>query len=371
MRGAAKRGAEIRTHTTVETVRLREDRGLEMHTIYGVVLGSKVVIAANAGTCTLSRRIGKLHLSFSLRHECGVYSFPNPVPLEIPTGRIGQKYFYIRHEASGLLVGGLGTNVRKPPVDAKDSGQCIRARNRQGDMQPRALWLGHDCNEPSAGSRRMDAGKLCNGWFITDCVGVSPRWTPDTAVKPTTMVSRPLPKTLNHVRQPIEPEISITDRQSARTRRNCLGVECRTEQVWVDRDVWRLPNASMCMIDSVDEALIETHWATTGSGAVPQSPAAEAQPIRMFLAPEDAYFLSALDVRQSAVVELRDTASCIEAFTGTSVVVAAPEYSVGDFDVVLAYPAKINIFSARENYNQLYTRALLVFCKGAVGSDAR
>ena len=176
---------------------------------------------------------------------------------------------------------------------------------------------------------------------------------------------------MNHVRQPIESEISITDRQSARTSHNFLEVECRTAQVWEDRDVWRLPNASMCMTDSVDEALIETHWATTGSGAVPQSPAAEAQPERMFLAPEDAYFLSALDVRQSAVVELRDTASCIEAFAGTSVVVAAPEYSVGDFDVVLAYPVKINIFSARENYNQLYTRTLLVFCKGAVGGDAR
>ena len=175
MRGAAKRGAEIRTHTTVETVRLREDRGLEMHTMYDVDLASKVVIAANAGTCTLIRRIGKLHLSFSLRHECGVYSFPNPVPSEMLTGRIGQKYFYIRHEASGLLVGGLGTNVRGPPIDAKDSGQCIRARNRQGDMQPRALWLGHDCNEPSAGSQGMDAGKLCNGWFIIEFVQSSPR----------------------------------------------------------------------------------------------------------------------------------------------------------------------------------------------------
>ena len=175
MRSAAKRGAEIRTHTTVETVRLREDRGLEMHTMYDVDLASKVVIAANAGTCTLIRRIGKLHLSFSLRHECGVYSFPNPVPSEMLTRRIGQKYFYIRHEASGLLVGGLGTNVRGPPIDAKDSGQCIRARNRQGDMQPRALWLGHDCNEPSAGSQGMDAGKLCNGWFIVDFDQSSPR----------------------------------------------------------------------------------------------------------------------------------------------------------------------------------------------------
>jgi len=71
------------------------------------------------------------------------------------------------------------------------------------------------------------------------------------------------------------------------------------------------------------------------------------------------------------VVELRDTASCIEAFAGTSVVVAATEYSVGDFDVVLAHPVKIIIFSARENFNQVYTSPFLHFFDGAVGGDAR
>ena len=46
---------------------------------------------------------------------------------------------------------------------------------------------------------------------------------------------------------------------------------------------------------------------------------------------------------------------------------AATEYSVGDFDVVLAYPVKIRILSAREDCNQVYTRQFLVFCEGAVG----
>lgn len=188
------------------------------------------------------------------------------------------------------------------------------------------------------------------------------RWTIDTVFKPPTTVSRPLPMTLNHVRMPVEASVVLTNKRSGVKVRYFLGVECRTEQVWVERDIWHLPNASMCMIGGDEECLIETHWASVGSRAVLDQPGAGAQPERMVVSPVEAFSAFALDVLEASALELLDTASVIAAFAGAALVVATTEYTVGDFEVLLEYPVKTVNFSEREGYYQVDTGPILFVC---------
>ena len=126
-RAAADLGARIHTHRRVEALRLRARGGPEAVTSRGGIRADKIVLAANAGMWPLCRRLGRLYPSYPLLHECAVYALPGLLPRDMPTVRIAERDLYLRREAGGLLVGGVGDDPPGPPPEADDASFLLEA----------------------------------------------------------------------------------------------------------------------------------------------------------------------------------------------------------------------------------------------------
>lgn len=72
----------------------------------------------------------------------------------------------------------------------------------------------------------------------------------DSLKKPPTTASHKPVYTLNNARIPIECRCMITDKRSDEKQDFVLGVDCKTERVGVDRDIWTEPNADFVPVMS-------------------------------------------------------------------------------------------------------------------------
>jgi hypothetical protein len=90
------------------------------------------------------------------------------------------------------------------------------------------------------------------------------RWRHDTLRKPMLTASRPPPTTLNNVRMPVEC-LAVVSRGSLQEE-FALGTSCKTEQVFVERDVWMQPNADMCAALGAGQFLIIKRWDRADKG---------------------------------------------------------------------------------------------------------
>ena len=197
------------------------------------------------------------------------------------------------------------------------------------------------------------------GILVTDFGHSYIRWTLDTVIKPPKTVSKPLPMTLNRVRMPIEATATLTHQATGEQVRYVLGAECRTEQVWVKRDVWHDPNASMCMIAGEKHCLIEKHWARADFEATLFPPKLGAQPERQLIDPHEAFADFAVDVAQVRAVELNGTDAIMGALAGRGTVIARTEYTADGYAIMLEYPVKTSNYSERERYYQVDTGPIL------------
>lgn len=185
------------------------------------------------------------------------------------------------------------------------------------------------------------------------------RWTLDTLIKPPKTVSRPLPMTLNRVRMPIEAMAVLIHQITGEQVRYVLGAECRTEQVWVKRDIWHVPNASMCLIAGDKHCLIEKHWARADFEATLFPPTLGAQPERQLIDPHEAFAGFAVDMAQVRAIELNGTDAIMGALAGRGTVIARTEYAAGGYAITLEYPVKTSNYSEREHYYQVDTGPIL------------
>jgi hypothetical protein len=197
------------------------------------------------------------------------------------------------------------------------------------------------------------------GELVTDFGRSFLRWTLDTKLKPPKTVSKPLPMTLNRVRMPIEATATLAPEAGGAAVRYALGSECFAEQVWVKRDVWHDPSASMCMIGGEKHCLIEKQWARADFEATLHPPKLGAQPERQLVDPADAFAAFSIDVAQIRGVELTSTDAVMEALTGTAAVVSRTEYTACGYKIALEYPVKTVNFSERERYYQVDTGPVL------------
>ncbi len=195
------------------------------------------------------------------------------------------------------------------------------------------------------------------------------RWTLDTKLKPPKTVSKPLPMTLNRVRMPIEATATFRHLQSGATVRYALGAECRTEQVWVKRDIWHDPNASMVMIGGDSHCLIEKHWARADFEATLFPPKLGAQPERHLVDPRESFAEFSLDIATGAGRPLETLESILAAFSGAATVVARTEYQACGYAIALEYPVKTVNFSERERYYQVDTGPILFPGVEGIGED--
>lgn len=185
------------------------------------------------------------------------------------------------------------------------------------------------------------------------------RWRIDTTKKPVKTVSKKLPMTLNNVRCMLDARATITHQPSGKVYDYVLSSSCKSEQVWVDRDIWHQPNADMCMIAGRDEFLVFKRWDKTDKGVMLFPPSLGVQPERQRENPAEVFDRFSIDLKTQPGRVLTDTDAVLEALFAATPVVAQTEYEAGEHRVLLEYPVKVVNFSERERYYQVDTGPVL------------
>jgi len=195
---------------------------------------------------------------------------------------------------------------------------------------------------------------------ITDFERSCLRFRIDTTKKPPKTVSRKLPMTLNNVRFSLAARVVITHKASGRVHDYVLSPSCKSEQVWVKRDVWHQPNADMCMLAGKDEFLVQKLWDKADKGIMLYPASLGVQPERQLGDPKEAFDSFSINLVKRPGRVLGDIDSILAALESDVPVVSQTEYETAGHDVLLEYPVRCVNFSERERYYQVDTGPILL-----------
>lgn len=171
--------------------------------------------------------------------------------------------------------------------------------------------------------------------------------------------SQPPPTTLNNVRMPLECLISVRRNASTYTEFG-LGASCKTEQVFVDRDVWMNPNADMCAVSSADDFMVLKSWDRTEKGVMLHPPSLGPQPERQRIDPQLAFETHGLALRRRAAIRIEQFDEIMAAFESDREVVSRTTYAITGGEVTVEYPVKTVNYSERHRYYQVDTGPVLM-----------
>lgn len=138
-----------------------------------------------------------------------------------------------------------------------------------------------------------------------------------------------------------------------------LGASCKTEQVFVERDVWMQPNADMCAVSSADQFMVIKRWDRTEKGVMLYPPSLGAQPERQYVNPALAFDTHALMLRRQAARQIETMEEIFEVLSSDGEIVSRTLYSCELGEVLLEYPVKTVNFSERHRYYQVDTGPVL------------
>lgn len=237
----------------------------------------------------------------------------------------------------------------------------VLARAAQGGLTLGALSAGAIAQaraedpRPRSGERHETRKKTSADLKITDFERSFIRFRLDTTKKPPKTTSRKLPMTLNNVRFPLDARAVLTRKSTGKTYDYALSVSCKTEQVWVPRDVWHQPNADMLLIAGPDEFLIVKRWDKADKGVMRYPESLGVQPERQLDSPEQNFDRYSIDLAARPGRELKTLEEIIATLFGAAPAVALTEYETADYHVRLEYPVKTVNFSERERYYQVDT----------------
>lgn len=213
--------------------------------------------------------------------------------------------------------------------------------------------VGQEAQKPAANAK---AGTIPSTDFERSCL----RFRIDTTKKPPKTVSRKLPMTLNNVRMTLDARAVITHPSTGRVYDYVLSSSCKSEQVWVERDIWHQPNADMCMIAGQGEFLVFKRWDKTDKGILLFPPSLGVQPERQIDNPDEAFDRFSIDLKTRPGRVLDKIDAILETLFAGTPVIAQTEYESGDYRVLLEYPIKVVNFSERERYYQVDTGPILL-----------
>lgn len=195
---------------------------------------------------------------------------------------------------------------------------------------------------------------------VTDFERSCLRFRIDTTKKPPKTVSRKLPMTLNNVRMTLDARAVMTHEPTGKVYDYVLSSSCKSEQVWVDRDIWHQPNADMCMIAGRGEFLVFKRWDKTDKGVMLFPPSLGVQPERQVGGPDENFDRFSIDLAKRPGRALDTIDAILETLFAGTPVIAQTEYTAGDYRVLLEYPVKVVNFSERERYYQVDTGPILL-----------
>ena len=183
------------------------------------------------------------------------------------------------------------------------------------------------------------------------------RWRHDTLKKELMTASRPPPTTLNNVRMPVEC-LAMVSRGTQREE-FALGTSCKTEQVFVERDVWMQPNADMCAVLGAGQFLIIKRWDKVDKGEMLYPPSLGVQPERQCVDPVAAFETHGLAIRRHAARKLGTIEDVLTALDSDRRVVSRTTFAANGGEVTLEYPVKTVNYSERHRYYQVDTGPIL------------
>ena len=202
--------------------------------------------------------------------------------------------------------------------------------------------------------------KPATGNMFTDFARSCVRFRIDTTKKPPKTVSKKLPMTLNNVRMTLDARVVITHKPSGRVNDYVLSSSCKSEQVWVNRDVWHQPNADMCMLAGRGEFLVFKRWDKSDKGVMLFPATLGVQPERQLGSSDETFDRFSIDLSTRPGRVLENIASILETLFANTPVMSQTEYEQGEFRVLLEYPVKTVNFSERERYYQVDTGPVLL-----------
>ena len=185
------------------------------------------------------------------------------------------------------------------------------------------------------------------------------RWRHDTTKKRLLTVSKPVPTTLNNVRMPLECLATVV--RDGFSHEFGLGASCKTEQVFVERDVWMQPNADMCAVSSADQFMVIKRWDKADKGVMLHPPSLGPQPERHSVDPAEAFETHSLALRRRAARCIEAIDEVIELLSGDREMVARTEVAIDGGKMTVEYPVKTVNFSERHHYYQVDTGPVLFF----------
>ena len=195
---------------------------------------------------------------------------------------------------------------------------------------------------------------------VTDFERSCLRFRIDTTKKAPKTVSRKLPMTVNNVRFNLDARAVITHKASGRLHDYVLSSSCKSEQVWVQRDVWHQPNADMCMMAGRDEFLVYKRWDKADKGVLRFPAALGVQPERQRDNPQEAFDRFSINLVQRRGRVLRDIDAILATLASDTPVLAQTQYEASGYEVLLEYPVRCVNFSERERYYQVDTGPILL-----------
>lgn len=186
------------------------------------------------------------------------------------------------------------------------------------------------------------------------------RFRIDTTKKSPKTVSRKLPMTLNNVRMRLDARVVIMHKVSGRIYDYVLTASCKSEQVWVPRDIWHQPNADMCMLAGRDEFLVYKRWDKADKGVMLYPPSLGVQPERQWGDPNESFDRFSIHLATRRACVLGSVDAIVEALSADTPVVAQTRYEASGYEVLLEYPVKVVNYSERERYYQVDTGPILL-----------
>ena len=172
-------------------------------------------------------------------------------------------------------------------------------------------------------------------------------------------VSHPPTTTLNNVRIPLECVATVA--MADRRREFALGASCKSEHVFVEREVWMEPNADMCAVAGAGQFLIIKRWDRAEKGVMLYPPSLGVQPERQCVDPAAAFESQSLAIQRRPARQLLSLDSILEILDSDREVVSMTTFAIPDGEVTIEYPVKTVNYSERHRYYQVDTGPVLFF----------
>lgn len=184
-------------------------------------------------------------------------------------------------------------------------------------------------------------------------------WRIDLLVKPPATASHKPPTSLNNARIPLDCRCEILDRRTGESQEFVLGVNCKTERVGVDRDIWTEPNADFVPIMSRTQFMMLKQFDCAGKQVPLYPPSRGMQPERQVGYVDDAFDSLKIDIHYGAGEALERADQIVAAILSNDVLVARTEIQNERYVAMLEFPVKSVNASERDNIYQPDTGPVL------------